>query len=145
MYLKKKKYLQTSGETLHSHFQPCCHFKGTVTWEFQVLLWPVWKHLGLNVNSFWFSNCYDSPSILGSYFKLWCVSCQTISEILWILENVWHLSPWLSNFSVSWVSGPPINAATCVNHSRRFLESPRMIENWFRSSPRLFLNNLQYK
>jgi hypothetical protein len=33
------------------------------------VFWPVWIHFGLNVNRFWFSNCYDAPSIFGSYFK----------------------------------------------------------------------------
>jgi hypothetical protein len=31
-------------------------------------------------------------------------------------------------FSVFWVSGPLRNTAKCVNISRRFLESPRMID-----------------
>jgi hypothetical protein len=33
------------------------------------------------------------------------------------------------------------NVAQGVNSSRRFVESPRMIGNWFRGSPRMFFNN----
>jgi hypothetical protein len=39
------------------------------------------------MNCFCFKNYYDSPSIFGSYFKFWCVSYQTFSEILQISEN----------------------------------------------------------
>ncbi len=39
------------------------------------------------------------------------------------------------------VSGPPRNAAKGVSTSRRFVESPSMIENSFRGSPRMFFNN----
>ncbi len=28
------------------------HLKGTVTWDFRPAFWPVWMHLGLNVNRF---------------------------------------------------------------------------------------------
>jgi hypothetical protein len=41
------------------------------------------------------------------------------------------MNPWFSNFLVFWVSGPRRNTAECVNHSRRSLESPRMIYNCF--------------
>ncbi len=41
-----------------------------------------------------------------------------------------------------WVSGSPRNAAKSVNTSRRFVESPRMIDNLFRGSPRMFFNNI---
>jgi hypothetical protein len=43
-------------------------FKGTVAEIFRPVLWSVWMHLGLNLNSFWFKNCYDAPLIFGSYF-----------------------------------------------------------------------------
>ncbi len=47
-------------------------------------------HLGLNVNRLWFFNFKEGFSILYSYFKYWCVSCQTFSEILWISEKYWQ-------------------------------------------------------
>jgi hypothetical protein len=40
-------------------------------------------HLGLNVNRMWFLNLYEAPSIfISSYFKFWCASYQTFSEIV---------------------------------------------------------------
>jgi hypothetical protein len=36
-------------------------------------------HLGLNVNRFCFQNCYEPPSIFGSYFKFWCVSYHSFA------------------------------------------------------------------
>jgi hypothetical protein len=48
--------------------------------------WPVWMHLGLNKNRFWFINFKEAPSIWDSLFKFCCVSVQT-------LEKVWQLSP----------------------------------------------------
>jgi hypothetical protein len=52
------------------------------------------------------------------------------------------LSSRFSNLSSFWVSGSPRNAAKGVNHSRIFYESPRMIDNLFRGSPRMFFNNI---
>jgi hypothetical protein len=50
--------------------------------------------------------------------------------------------PRFSNFSLFWVSGSPRNAAKGVNTSWSFVESPRMIDNQFSGSPRLFFNNI---
>jgi hypothetical protein len=108
---------------------------------FTVIFWLEWIYLGLNENRYWFLNFKEDSSILNSYFKYWCVPYQTFSEIRRISENDWQLSPRFSNFSFFWVSGPPRNAAKGVNTSRRFVESPRMIDNQFRGSPRMFFNN----
>ncbi len=109
---------------------------------FRPVFWPVWIYLGLNRNRFWFLNFKEGSLILCSYFKYWCVSCQTFSEIRRISEKDWQLSSRFSNFSLFRVSGPPRNAAKSVNHYRRFYESPRMIDNLFRCSPRMFFNNI---
>jgi hypothetical protein len=37
--------------------------------RFLGLFWPVWMHLGLNVNRLWFFNFKEGSSILYSYFK----------------------------------------------------------------------------
>ncbi len=99
-------------------------------------------YLVLKGYRFWFLNFKDVSSILDSYFKYWCVSYQTFSEIRRISEEDWQLSPRFSNFSFFWVSGPPRNVAKGVNTSQRFVESPRMIDNQFSGSPRTFFNNL---
>jgi hypothetical protein len=117
-------------------------FKGTVAWDFYACFWPVWIYLGLNGKRFWFFNFKEGSLILDSYFKYWCVSCQTFSEIRRISEKDWQLSLRFSNFSLFWVGGPPRNAAKGVNTSQRFIESPRMIHNLFRGSPRIFFNNI---
>ncbi len=91
---------------------------------------------------FWFLNFKDVSSILDSYFKYWCVSYQTFSEIRRISEKDWQLSTRFSNFSLFWASGHPRNAAKGVNTSQRFYKSPRMIDNQFSGSPRTFFNNL---
>ncbi len=90
----------------------------------------------------WFLNFKEGSSILDSYFKYWCVPYQTFSEICRISEKDSQLSPRFSNFFFFWVSGPPRNTAKGVNISRRFYKSPRMIDNQFRSSPRMFFNNI---
>jgi hypothetical protein len=74
--------------------------------------------------------------------KYWCVSCQIFLEICRISEKDWQLSPRFSNFSLFWVSGPPRNAAQGVNTYRICVESPRMIDNLFRGSTRMFFNNI---
>jgi hypothetical protein len=107
-----------------------------------VIFWLEWIYLGLNENCCWILNFKEGSSVLDSYLKYWCVPYQTFSEILRISEKVWQLSPRFSNFSFFWVSGPPRKAAKGVNTSRRFYESPRMIDNQFRGSPRMFSNNI---
>jgi hypothetical protein len=96
---------------------------------FRVIFWLEWIYIGLKGNRFWFWNFKDVSSILDSNFKYWCVPYQTFSEIRRISEKDWQLSSRFSNFSIFWVSGSPRNAAKGVNTSRRFLESPRMIDN----------------
>ncbi len=107
-----------------------------------VIFWLEWIYLGLKGNCFWFLSLKDVSSILNSYFKYRCVSYQTFSEICRISEKVWQLSMWFSNFSLFWVSGSARNTAKGVNTSRRFVESPRMIDNQFSGSPRTFFNNI---
>jgi hypothetical protein len=106
------------------------------------VFWPVWIYLGLNGNRFSFLNFKEGSLILDSYFKYWCVSCRTFSEIRRISEKDWPLCLRFSNFSLFWVSGPPRKAAKGVNTSRRFYESPRMIDDLFHGSPRIFFNNI---
>jgi hypothetical protein len=106
------------------------------------VFWPVWIYQGLNGNRFSFLNFKEGSLILDSYFKYWCILCQSFSEIRRISEKDWQPSSWFSNFSLFWVSGPSRNAAKGVNTSRRFVESPRMIDNLFRGSPRMFFNNI---
>jgi hypothetical protein len=50
-------------------------------------VWPEWMRLGLSVNRLWFENFHEAPSIFGSYFKFWCASYQTFSEIRRISEK----------------------------------------------------------
>ncbi len=59
---------------------------------FRPVFWPVWVHLGLTWNCLWFKNFYEAPSIFGNYFKFWCASYQTFSEICRISEKDWQLS-----------------------------------------------------
>ncbi len=123
---------------------PCfsTSLKGLSHEIFTVIFWLEWTYLGLNENRCWFLNFKEGSLILCSYFKDRCVPYQTFSEILRISEKNWQLSLRFSNFSSFWVSGPPRNAAKGVNTSRRFYESPRMIDNQFRGSPRMFFNNI---
>ncbi len=61
------------------------HFlKGLSHEIFGPVHWPVWMHLDLNKNYFWFLNFEEAPS---SHFKFWCVSVQTFSGILRIFEK----------------------------------------------------------
>ncbi len=48
----------------------------------------------------------------------------------------------LHNLTFFWVSGPPRNAVKGVNTSWRFFESPRIIDNYFHGSLRMFFNNI---
>jgi hypothetical protein len=77
------------------------------------------------VNRLWFLNFYEAPSIFGSYFKFWCASYQTFSEILRIsregLTNV--LKTRYVVEENSWRTTELV-----VNHSRKFVESPRSID-----------------
>jgi hypothetical protein len=58
---------------------------------FGPVYWPVWIHLGLNKNRFWFINFKEALSVWGRHFKFWCVSVQTFPEILRISEKDWQL------------------------------------------------------
>ncbi len=49
--------------------------------ESESVFWPVWMHLGLIGNRFWFLNFKEGPSILDSQLKYWCFSYQIFSEI----------------------------------------------------------------
>jgi hypothetical protein len=70
-----------------------CFLKGLSHEIFEPVYWPVWMHLGLNKNRFWFLNFKEAPSIWDSHLKFWCVSVQTFSEILRISKKDWQLSP----------------------------------------------------
>jgi hypothetical protein len=82
--IEYKSYIQFILNNLHS-------LKGLSHEIFGPVYWPVWMHLGLNKNRFWFLNFKEAPSIWGSHFKFLCVSVQTFSEILRISENYWQL------------------------------------------------------
>jgi hypothetical protein len=103
---------------------------------FSPVFWLVWIYLGLNGNRFSFLNFKEGSLILDSYFKYWCISCQTFSEIHRISEKDWQLSSRFCNFSLFLVSSPPRNAAKGVNTSWRF------VDNLFNSSLRMFFNNI---
>ncbi len=93
---------------------------------FRPVFWPVWMHLGLFENRLSFSNCHEAPSIFGSYFKFWCLSYQTFSEIRRISEKDWQLNPWFSKkerHSYVVEEHSRRTAELVVNHSRRFYES----------------------
>ncbi len=111
-----------------------CEFKQLSLEIFMVFSLKKLSHLGLNRNRFSFFSFKEIPSILDSQFKYWCVSYQSFSD--------WQLSPWFSNFLFFWDSSPLSDAAKGVNTSRRFVESPRMIDNYFRSSQRIFFNTI---
>jgi hypothetical protein len=130
------------GDTQNPSVENLVGLKGLSHEIFRPVFWPVWIYLGLNGNRFSFLNFKEGSLILDSCFKYWCVSCQTFSEIRRISEKDWQLSLRFSNFSLFWVSGPRRNAAKGVNTSRRFVEFPRMIDNLFRGSPRMFYNNI---
>ncbi len=77
--------------------------KGLSQEIFRPVFWPVWMHLGLNVNRLWFQNFSEAPSIFGNYFKFWCASYQRrridycLIETLMLLKNVLgELLNWLS-------------------------------------------------
>jgi hypothetical protein len=78
---------------------------------FGPVFWPVWMYLGLNMNRLWFLNFNWALLILDNFFKFLCVSCQTFSDILRILEKDWQMSMQFSNFCRFLVSGSPRNAA----------------------------------
>ena len=90
------------------------------------LFWPVWMHLGLNVNRLWFLTFFEAPLIFGNYFKFWCASYQTFSEIRRISEKDWQLS-YRNAYVVEEHSRR--TAELVINHSRRFYESPRSIDS----------------
>jgi hypothetical protein len=119
-----------------------CLLKGLSHEIFTDIFWLEWIYIGLKGNRFWFLNFKDVSSILDSNFKYWCVSYQTFSEIRRISKKDWQLNSQFSNFSLFWVSGFPRNAAKGVNTSQRFVESPRMIDDQFSGSTRMFLNNI---
>ncbi len=67
------------------------HLTGLSHESFRPVFWPVWMHLGLHVNRLWFFNFKEGSSILYSYFKYWCVSYQSFSDIHRISEKDWQL------------------------------------------------------
>jgi hypothetical protein len=73
---------------------------------FRPVFWPVWMHLGLNVNCLWFFNFKEGSSILYSYFIL--------------SIDVFHTKP-----------------------TRRFIESPRRIDNCIKDTLMLLKNILR--
>jgi hypothetical protein len=83
---------------------------------FGPVYWPVWMHLGLNKNRFWFLNFKGAPLKWGRHFKFLCVSVQTFSEILL----------WETGDSVV-ANHSPRTGDSVANHSRRFYDSPRNI------------------
>ncbi len=93
--------------------------------EIRPVFWPVWMHLGLNVNRLWFLTFFEAPSIFGNCFKFWWASYQTFSEILRISEKDWQPS-----YRNAYVVGEHSQrtAELVINHSRRFVESPRSID-----------------
>ncbi len=112
--------------------------------RFSGLFLPVWIYLGLNGNRFWFlilKRVLWFKTVILSIDAFHAKPSRRFYELR-ISEKDWQLSSRFSNFSFFWVSGPPRNAAKGVNYSRRFVESPRMIDNLFRSSPRMFFNNI---
>jgi hypothetical protein len=78
--------VQVAVRTLYwcSYFQ---NLKGLSHEIFRPVFWPVWMHLGQNVNRLWFFNFKEGSSILYSYFKYCGVSYQPFSEILRISEK----------------------------------------------------------
>jgi hypothetical protein len=74
-----------------SEFPVLLCFKGTVAWDFRAFFWLVDRsrpeYKPLLVLRF-----KEAPSIWDGYFKFWCVSCQTFSEILRISEKDWQLN-----------------------------------------------------
>jgi hypothetical protein len=104
------------------------------------IFWPVWIYLGLNGNRFSFLNFKESSLMLDSYFKYWCVSCQTVLEIRRISETDWQLSSRFLNFSLFWVSGPP---EKCLKGCQYFSEIRRISENDWQLIPRFSENVLQ--
>jgi hypothetical protein len=102
----------------------------TVAWDFCPVYWPVWMHLGLNKNRFWFLNFEEAPSIWGSHFKFLCISVQSFSEILRISKKDWHEDS-VANPSPRTgdsAANPSQRIGDSVaNHSRRFFDSLRNI------------------
>ncbi len=66
------------------------------------VFWPVWMHLGLNRNRFWFLSFKEAPSIWDRHFMFWCVSCHTFSEILRISEKDWQMNLWFPEIYLNW-------------------------------------------
>jgi hypothetical protein len=104
--------------------------KGMSRKIFRPVFWPVWMHLDLNVNRLWFFNFKEGSSILYSYFKYWCVSYQTFSEIrridncikdtLMLLKNILR-EPWNK---LSIILGDSTNLREVVTPFAAFLEGP---------------------
>jgi hypothetical protein len=63
------------------------YLKGLSHEIFMPVFWPVWMHLGLNVNRLWFKKFFKAHSIFDNYFKFWCASHQSFSKILPISEK----------------------------------------------------------
>ncbi len=137
LFMERQSKLKALAKTIQFNT-----LKGLSHEIFTGIFWLERIYLGLNENRYWFLNFKGASSILDSYFKYWCVPYQTFSEILRISEKDWQLSLRFSNFSFFQVSSPPRNGAKGVNTSQRFVESPRMIDNQFSGSPRMFFNNI---
>ncbi len=113
---------------------------------FGPVLWPVWMHLGLNVNRLWFLNFNDDPLILDNYFMFWHVSGKHSQRFLrlatWACGSPIFIDFWLA-----------VLRKCCLGctFSRRFLECPRRNGNCVLSfrrrignaSTQFYKNNLQ--
>jgi hypothetical protein len=98
VFLPNKRLENAMKNTLRSEFiqmlkvaQDNVVLKGLSHEVYRPVYWPVWMHLGLNKNRFWFLNFKGAPSIYGRHFKFLCVSVQTFQEILRISEKDWQL------------------------------------------------------
>ncbi len=73
LYILTKKFKLFSGHRnkLLKIIRSCMKYglKGLSHEIFRPVFWPVWMHLGLNVNRLWFFNFKEGSLILYIYFK----------------------------------------------------------------------------
>jgi hypothetical protein len=108
------------------------YLKGLAHEIFWPVFWPVWIHLGLNMNCLWFLHFNGASLILDNYFKFWRVSGQTFSEILRISEKVWQETH-LNLKCLSQIKG----ASLKLKNQMWFIFRPRSIHTGQKTGPKI--------
>jgi hypothetical protein len=112
------------------------HLKGLSHEIFGPVNWPVWMHIGLDKNCFWFLNVKEAPRYEAAILSFYAFQLKLHRRFL---ESRRRIGKWACGspiFVDFWLAVLGETLLMGVNISRRIVESLRMIGNWVPSSRR---------